>query len=334
MNETIEKIAGELSVTPAQLATDLWFVANWIDENRNRGFSLEQLRATGVELQTYMLVDSAFAVLDGIVFERFDGPKSRRYSEGWMVRKNPNWRVTWRTRFAEYAPDKVLLIDQWQAEQEAAKAAEESKPKRKVEGMHGEGYFESFTSLQIAYRAAVAHVLMRRYREMRWNRGYLDRGAWRYMAATWQQQWETMIGELRYRTEAEPEPRSSKKKTREAVEDFAKAKELVEAGTSYFFSPEYVEQVLSAVEEPDLTVDFEHLPRQPLEKTPVRWLSDRQVIESFLQFLAEDHDPASFEYEDQKLVLETLRKTYARAKGQKIDDKEIKIETNNPGGDE
>jgi hypothetical protein len=319
MSDAVAKICESMQINPATLAADIFRVAMWIEENKNRGFSARTLKAPGVELPIYFFTDEGFSLYDGILFFI-----NNDFTSGWMVRKNPNWRIVWRERYGEIDPDRAALVQRWEDEQAAAKATEDAKPKRKVDSF-AEGRFESFTSIQIAYRAAVALVLCRRYMEMRFERDYIYKDVSKYMASVWRQQYDLMIAELHYRKEAEPEPRSSKKKTREAVEDFGKAKELLEAGIEYFFAREYWEQVIESAEEPDLWVDFEHLPRQPLETTPIRWMRESDLITTFMQFVAEDHERQSFEYEDKQIILRTLRKMFARAKGQKIDDDELPI---------
>lgn len=87
----------------------------------------------------------------------------------------------------------------------------------------------------------------------------------------------------------------------------------------HFFSKSFVEYAVESAEEPDLRVDFEHLPKEAPEQAQVRWMSDGALVKEFMRWCDAAVDPKSFEYEDKELILKTLRTMFARAKGQKVE---------------
>jgi hypothetical protein len=345
MNEALQNIAQLLGKTLSEIGRDLYVIAAFLDEKKNKGlktYEIDRFAKTELrELPTYFFKPEYEEVYQNVLFFK----KSDRWSdnEGWMIRKTPNWRISWRLRWGEYCPEQKALVDQWEAEEAARLAAESQKPKRKETRFH-QGDFEQFKTDEIAYRAACMQLLAMRA-AYRWqqthNRQQVEH--WRGMHYMYDKQFRIFVDELWYRTMAQPDPavHKSKKKQKEAVADFAKAQsyfleahlgmtfilydEQITASRTYsidhivhqFFTPEFIDQAVKSAEEPDLYVDLEHKPKRPLQSAVVRWLPDHEVIGAFMKFLNEDHDPKSFEYEDKRKILETLRRMYAQAVGQR-----------------
>lgn len=343
MSEVIENIAKLLEKELSVLGQDIFTIAAFIEEKGNKGFTAGQIKqfaeAEKRELPTYFLKEEYEAIYKDILFYKREERHSDIY--GWMVRKRPSWRVGWRTLWGRHVPELKVSVDAWEKEETQKAAEEAAKPKRTVEKF-AEGVFDNFTTIEIAYRAACMDVLENRCFE-RWTGSRRSDPYFRYMANVYSDQRRLLIEELKYRADGgAPDPRyyRGKKKLAAAVEDFAKANEFVKKSvhrasgfvewnvselTTHFFSPAFIKQATISAEEPDLRVDMEHLPKQPVEQAVVRWMPDYEVVTAFMKFLDEDHDPKSFEYEDKKNILATLRRLLANAKGQRASDDVMKI---------
>lgn len=341
IDEVITNIAATLEKSVEELSRDIWALAEFLENKGNRGMTTGLIEATvktqGINIPFYFLKDECEAAFHGIIFESFDGYKRQKHrvSNGWMVRKKPYWKTTWTELYGDLDPDRRAAI--LKAEEEKRAAEEEAKRlKRRVE-YFSEGNFEKFTTLQIAHRAACADVLRERC-EYRWRKygsfGLEDPS--RFMQRVYFCEWTLLIEELVYRSK-DPQPDSryhrSKKALREAAEDYQKAKRFINRTvvrgfeefeqfdpfgiTDYFFTKEFVKQAIESAEEPNLTVHFDHLPKQPTDKVPVRLQTDRELMQDFMRFAMGHQEPGSFEYEDIQTILSTVRKMYARARGQK-----------------
>lgn len=314
---SLPDLADALDKSIEDIASDVYKLAMYLESIGNRGVSRHAL--VQVQMPVYFLTDVYLGIWRDILF--FAEGSRKRDFDGWGLRRRPHdWRIAWGERFGWSSDIGQQLIEEAHA---AALVEYEAKRVRRHNETFAQGRYEEYTSEQIAYRMAVADILMCRYSHMyhtrEKSRDWHD-NAHGYSMRVWMQQNQHMQKELEYRTKAEPEARSSKAKTEAARADFAHAKKFLDAGTGYFFSLEFVQQAIESAEEPDLTVDFDHLPKLTTNKTPVRWLTNGQLIAQFMAFLAESNDPQSFEYEDARKILDTLRKMLARAKGQKISD--------------
>lgn len=192
-------------------------------------------------------------------------------------------------------------------------------PRRKRESFSG-GSFSQYSTFDIAYRAACATVLAKWYvegfirREEKFKRTYPHRDC----ATQWYHEYNILMDELAYRMHAAPPIESSKKKAQATAEDWAKAATYQEEGVNHFFSKEFVEAVTGSPEYPDLSIDSEHLPKMPPEKTPIKWKTDREVFADLAKWLSADIDPNSFEHEDRKTFVEMARRWLTTAKGEKV----------------
>lgn len=313
MSDVLQNIAQILDKTLEEIGRDLYTISLFLDEKKNKGFRVSEIEhfAKGElrDLQTYFLKQEYEQVYLDILF--FKKPDRYSYTDGWMIRKNPPWRISWRLRWGEYCPEQKILVDQWEAKQNALKAAEDQKPKRKNNNFY-QGAFEEFSTHEIAHKAACMFVLSLRA-AYRWQQSSNRNEVvyWRGMQDLYVLQFRIFIEELWYRTMAQPDPavHKSKKKQKAAAADFAKAKdyfledhlgwsfnvydEKIAASRSYsvdhlvhqFFTPAFIDQAMKSAEEPDLYVDLEHIPKQPLETALVRWLPDHELVSSFMKFL-------------------------------------------------
>jgi hypothetical protein len=341
MDETIKNIAAALEKPVDELARDIWTLADFIESHGNKPdrdiYTLNKIAETeGVVIPVYFLKDECDAAITGIIFESFDGYGKRRTSNGWMVRKKPHWKVTWAERYGEIDQAKR---DAALAEDAARKAAEEEAKKlRRVRDRFAQGYFEEVTTIDIAYKYAIADVMQQRY-YWQYVESFRKSEPAAYLCRVYIEQMDQMGEELKYRVGgAAPDPsyHRSKRAMDRAIFDWKKAETFVkrvelhgfvdfkfEDITGHFFTPEFVKTAIHSAAEPDLRVDFEHLPKGTPEQTPVRRMKDHELVDDFMRFIAANPDEQSFEYEDTRLIIDTLRKIYARAKGQKTGDEVI-----------
>jgi hypothetical protein len=302
------------STSTAGLGEAIFHLAFFLEERGNKGMYPQYFEDTlpkeAVENPEHV------PAWENILFQEREGR--------WFVRKKPHWSLVWGERYGwQTAPGQSLIVQHHDealaTHTEVIAFLDSQKPKRLVETIAGKRA-EDLTTLEVAYVAAVASVLYERYTGryglgldtapglLRWHYRELQRQA---------------IAELDYRTQSSPEERTSKKKTEAAKADWAKADELLKVGTGHFFSKAFIEQAVESALEPDLDVDFDHLPKLPDEQTPVRWLSDAALMRQFMQWVDAETDPNSFAWQDGQAILRQLRAMFARAKGQKTDDEVI-----------
>lgn len=314
--EWYSRYLARLEYEPIALGT--WEVAAWLEAQGNKGFTIREIDRAG--LPTWFLNRDHKYKLEGVIFINSEGDV--------FCRKNPqNWKLAWADKYRNmhrYFLPIWEKIDQVDAEIAAAEA-EAQKPKR-IHTNFSLGRLEDFSTVHLAYHMAVLDVMVQRctYRRLRQLQNFDDN----YIAMLnnlYVRERLIISDELNYRLDAEPEPRSSQKKTREAKADWAKTPELLAGGTRYFFSQEFITQAVEDVEEPDLRVDFEHLPKLPMAKMVVRWQRDYEVVQSFFRWLDEEHEEGSFEWEDRQMMIANLRKMYARIKGQTLEDVAVMV---------
>lgn len=310
--EYLEGIAAGLGRTFDGLGGAVYRIAAWLEVQGNRGMSVRYID-DGLEKDVLANKEHSPA-WDGILFCNRD--------KDWFARKRPHWTLVWGERYgwqSELGQVAMALHHQEALATHAEVLAyfERLKPKRIVETIAG-NRAESLTTIQVAYVAAVADVLYRRYRRQSYGVSFDDVAGilrWHYQALN-----NEARAELQYRTQSGPEERASKKKTAAAVEDWKKAGEMLNAGTDYFFDPAFIQQAIESAAEPDLQVDFDHLPKLPAEQTPVKWLTDGDLVLQFMKWVDAASEPNSFEWEDKQAIMRQLRAMFARAKGQKLDD--------------
>lgn len=188
---------------------------------------------------------------------------------------------------------------------------------RRKQDFFSGGAFSQYSTFDIAYRAACADVLRGWYgHQYGFMRGNFNQS--KEAMHVWGEQYSILSNELKYRVHAPAPEKESKKKTKEAAEDWAKAAEYLEKGTLYFFSREFLRVVTASPEYPDLTIEPEHLPKLPPEKTPVAWKSDRDLLAEVITWLNAELDPFSFEFEDRKTFIDMARRWLAASRGEKM----------------
>lgn len=320
--EYVAQLASEINQTVDAAGAALYQIAQVCEANGNRGLPLARFPA-GTH---WILADDqpAQELRRDILFFA-EGHRTRDY-DGWGVKKDPHWSLVWGERFGWQSEAAQTIIAQAEDEARATHAkilAEEeaNRTQRVVDTLAGKRVTD-LTTREVAYIAAVAEVLARRYQERGgFSPTFTEAEAilyWHYRELH-----ENALTELKYRCDHTPPEQSSKKKTKAMQADWARAADLLKARTAHFFSRAFIDQAVASVTEPDLSVDWEHLPKLPEEQTPVAWKSDAAVIRDFMRFLDEGQG-GSFEWEDARLILSQLRSTLARARGQKL---EAKIKT-------
>ena len=182
-------------------------------------------------------------------------------------------------------------------------------------------WMEEIDTQVIAHRWAVAKVMSHwMFQSQMISLGNGSTYSW--MRHVWADQVRMMQSELEYRTAAQPKERSSKKKTVAAKRDFRRANEALVAGVGQFFSDDFVEMVGDTAFPFNVAhLNYEQLPEYAPENKPIKWMSDRELVNDFMGFITEDFDADSFEYEDRKLLMDNLRKQFARIKGQNVETK-------------
>lgn len=329
-----------LQVTPLQFALDLYMLCHFMQrEGKHFGMSLHRLEADNKQLinngdtpiPTYLFNQEYIgSVYQGILYHS----DNRKFS-GWGINKNDvvqsdkyevwKWERTWLEKFAYLHPVRAETI---QKRLDAIQQANERKPARR----HDQHWLEHKTTVQIAHQRELAKLMsiwMFSFRKIhRFDTGFT------YLQNIWENQVSIFTAELEYRTEAQPEQRTSKKKTLAAKNDF-RTSALWLTGVNKVFSDEFVEMVKQSALPFDLSVDYDNLPKQVPEKSPVMKMGYYQLMHEFMRWVTDNEiDPDSFEAEDAHLLkrkladalhtaLDDHRKTLARMKNQPVPTQEI-----------
>ncbi len=340
MNEaikTIEAIAKTHDVTIEQLAADIYELAAFIQGTGNKGILIHDIASrnntAGTDLKTYFLDEvSCREALDGIMF--YAKPSRRSDFSGWYVKKRPVIGTVWewQRRWVELYQQDTDAARAITAAIEAAEQQEAEAVKRSVETF-AQGSFQQFTTLQIGHRLAIAEILHQRA-----TRRYFDldrpdprmeitdtskkrprkkedfrQSPQRYFQNVWRREFNLMYSELEYRKETGDEL----------------AAEIIKKSASYFFTEEFQAAAAISEIEPDFMIDVDYLPTPAPDKLLIRYKTDYQLTNEFMQLIAADEaghsDKTTFEYEDRQLILKALKKMYARSKGQKPDDEPTSI---------
>lgn len=255
--------------------------------------------------------------LVGLVKAKIDDARNPVIKEGdWVEYQGESWRVGRVANGSYYLEDFSRNVT-------FAKRDELTKleaPRRKRETFSG-GHFSSYTTFDIAYRAACCVVLSQWHRRMYQHHMLDTKRNYSHQEAVvvWQQEYAVLLDELRFRSHAAaPSSESSKKKAAAIALDWAKAKAYAENPVSHFFSYEFAQAVTESPEYPDLSIDPDHLPKQVPEKTPIKWQTDRQVMDAVLRWLDKDIEPSTFEYEDREKFIDVARRWIATARGEGV----------------
>jgi hypothetical protein len=301
----IEEIAETLGKSVNEMVLDLVRIALWIDADKNKGKTTDKIAEAGLDVG---VLDARYVVTwEGILFHAI--PDRCSHYKGWYVRRTPEpWFEIFVRRYGAEgsAWHKVLEA----AHASALAEAESRRVWRKLNQFAGME-LEQIDTRTVAYWAAVMDVLGCRA-------GVQHRALGEMLRAIYTASYRQLRDELRYRTRSDPQKDGvSKKKYLARKADWYKATTYLEAGTNHFFDANYVLHCMMQDGDPDLIVDFEHLPRMTREKTPVRWQRDTDILHTFMQFVG-GAALGSFEAEDVQLIVERVRPLLARAKGENV----------------
>jgi len=325
-SEAILAIAKLLEKTPTELADDIYSLAALIEAQGNKGYELSDLAKfaeredlTG-QVQTYFLLDKLHADCYANILFYATGGRRRYKAEGWMVRKNPHWKIGWLALYADTDSAHVAVL---QRAEQARIAAEEAERQRKLARPTEECAgvkFEDLTTLQVGHRYAVAHIMIeqasRRWRQRRWDvplppedepakkRGTTetdryDSMDW-YMVSVWDEQAHVLIKELDYRAN---------------VLGDEQAQAIVSAaGVHYFYTYVSIERMTDSEMLPEFTNGYLGQSFDEAQP-PISRLRDSDIMRQFVALL----DPAGtlgdkFESDDLKAILGILRAQLKRLK--------------------
>lgn len=326
----------QMGKTEAQVAEDVWALGELVQAHHgewNRGYLIEQAGDLGYLMDQSMLIkDILFENRDGVIWavrnmKFHDLSKSERKLVGqigdldhiWAGGKHERWRWvrTWINRFGGSLDPQIrerynALLEEWR---NYYAPPERPVPKR----AHDTAYMEEMSTKEVAHRWAVAMMMDTWFFSLALQ-SHDGRGIYVWMRSIWAHEAAIMKSELEYRTAAEPLARSSQKKTEAAKRDFRSASVELVGSWRNFFTDDFMEMVREMAFPFNIAdLDYEQLPEAAPEKKPVKWMSEFELVRDFMRFLDADFDKDSFEYEDRQLLLDNLRKQYARIKGQKVE---------------
>lgn len=326
----------QMGKTEAQVANDVWALGELVQANHGkwtRAHLIEQAGDLAYLLDQSMLIkDILFENDEGVIWairhlKFHDLNKSERKLVGemgdlahiWAGGKGDRWRWvrTWIARFggsldAEIGERYNALLAEWRA---FYMPPERPIPVRK----EGTEWMARLSTKEVAHYWAVACLMDTWMWSLTMN-VMGSGGIYAWMRAVWSEQARMFQSELEYRTEADPPPQSSKKKTEAAFRDYRSASLELVGGWRNFFTDDFMAMVKETAFPFHISdLDYEQLPEAAPENKPIKWMSDGELVRDFMRFLDADFDRDSFEYEDRELLLDNLRKQYARILGQKVE---------------
>ena len=259
--------ATELNMSVAQIGTMLYETAAWIEAAGNKGYSDDDLMKALPALRIRLLKNAYKLAWQDILFFG-EGGKKRDF-DGWGVHKRTpaHWTVTWLARFGTKHPLADQLMDQaW----DEALATHEKRAVKRVHQTYAGVDLETADTRDIAHKAA-AMWLMGEWAHQRGWAHRETREMWRLQGRLYLMAHDVFRHELVYRMDQQPQPRRSKKKTQLAREDWATASTYFGPQSGFFGEPyfnalhfytaAYVEACCESDVAPDVSVDFEALPR-------------------------------------------------------------------------
>lgn len=338
-NTDIPFVSAQYDVSAEQFAHDVYTLCRWMqDNNKHYNLHIETMKIANnqreEQIPFYFLKDREMIELcfEGILY--FAESRRRSDFHGWGINKNPilktqddslpevwAWEKLWLEKFAYLHPD---IASDIQSRVDAINAYNDRAPKRK----HDNPYLEKLTTVQIAHRRELAQLMSHWMFQLQLAAGLGD-DAYRWLQAIWEKQIFIYTSELEYRTAAQPEKRSSKKKTEAARKDFRQSP-LYLTKAQQVYSDEFVEMAKNAAFPFDLSVNYDALPKQVPQQAPVMRIGYTDLMHEFIRWVTEaELDPDSFEAEDAHLLktklrntltdaLDDIRKPLARAKGQNL----------------
>lgn len=301
-----------------EIAAEIFALADYIEEWGNKGYERHEIDRLLMEKQnaegkTYMLHSVYADATDGILFY-----STRDHYNGWYVRKNPHWKDTWLERFGEVAPGIAAAIEQ-EREHQAAEEAAQAERELELARPHGDTYKHLNTKF-VAYRAAVMDIMRARASVGVLGEAHRGHSPRRTIAQVYQDALKKLTAELAYRKQITLRPADFDDRAtyRATVEDYAEAGQYLDEyntfnGRETFFTEAYYRYATSTAAEPDLSVDFDDLPRATIPETPVRDMTTRQLSLAIMQLLTSKTED-EFTEEDKDNLLRYVRDQFPEAK--------------------
>jgi hypothetical protein len=250
----------ELNLSIEQIGAMLFETASWIEAAGNKGYSDNDLMKAVPSLRVRLL-DNAYRMAWQDILFFGDGERKRDF-DGWGVHKRTpaHWTMTWLERFGLDHPKAQTLTDEiW----DEAMAEHARRAVTRPHETYVEVDLEQEPTCSIAHKAAAMWLLSRWAQRQGWTRA--PREVWRIQARLFGEAYEVFVNELEYRQDRQPQPRRSKKKTQAVRDDWATASSYFAPGIGFdayrFYSQAYVQACFESDVTPDVSVDFDALPR-------------------------------------------------------------------------
>jgi hypothetical protein len=264
-----QRLKDGMGMTTERIGTALFSVASWIESQGNKGYSDEEIMLALPTFPIRLLGMDYRRTWENILF--FGDGGRRDDFNGWGVHKRTpaHWTITWLARFGpEHPQADQLMNDTWdEAQAEYAKRA----VKRAQSTCAGVDLEQELTR-DVAHKAA-SMWLMSHWAQHRAWKNPEARDAWKLQSALYHDAYKVFRQELVYRQDQQPQPRRSKKKTQAARDDWATASRYFDRRVGFGFDPGlgfdphlfYTTAYLNACCEsdavPDVSIDYENLPR-------------------------------------------------------------------------
>lgn len=272
----------ELNMSLAQIGTQLYDVATWIEANGNRGYSDDDLMKALPQLRIRVLGNAYKLIWENILFFGEGGRK--RDFDGWGVHKYKpaHWTRTWLERFGLDHPQAEALTDSiW----DEALADYAKRAVKRLQLIYAGVDLEQALTRDVAHKAAAMWLLSRWAQRRAWQH-WAASDLWKLQSRLYHDAYIVFRQELLYRQDQQPEKRRSKKKTQDARDDWATASGYFDAARGFgaqpefnphrFYTEDFIEACCESDSAPDLVVDFDQLPRGLREAIDVRAV-DAQV---------------------------------------------------------
>lgn len=255
------RLKGSLDMSTAQIGAHLYSVATWIEAQGNRGHSDEELMIGLPSFPIRLLNPENRPMWEHIVFFG-DGGGKHDYS-GWGVHKRTpaHWWITWLDRFGlDHPQADDLMTAVW----DEALAGHEKRAVKRAHKIYAGVDLEEEPTRDVAHKAAAMWLMRAWARHRSWQHRE-SREIWGLQCHLYGEAFEVFVHELQYRQDQQPEPRRSKKKTQAVRDDWATASSYFYPGIGFdayrFYTQEYVKACCESDAVPDVSVDFEALPR-------------------------------------------------------------------------
>ncbi len=311
----IADLAAQISTTPESMGIDAYKIGKMIQAHggyTRRSLGMKNNALPEAEQCNIELLDNPefLSIVKGMYFKNQDGE--------WYCLRRPQSGDVWQWQrdycrvFGDTSEEARKLVEAI----EAAEAAHIESQRPKVERPHNRTHYEDLPTLTIAHRATLMTCLASQAMN-----AYIHTAGkqeiYRYLWHFYTEEYNILQSELKYRTEAQPKERKSKRATEKATADFRSANEHLAAQGDSIFTKAY-QQILASADYPlPLHLD-EIIPRDIPENTPPSLQETRDLLQTVIKLADLDLDPTSFEAEDRALLMKTIRKTLEAIKANHI----------------